>query len=252
VVAQEARPGGLGQTRWRFCHRCRTLAYDRIGGGRSACAAGGAHDFFASNRYVVPQRSPGQVGWRWCAKCQQLVFMGAGRGAGRCAGMPDGSLGHDFSPSRGYAMHPDRDPYEGQRGWNWCKKCNGIVFEAARGRCAVGGNHDLTSGGGYRIPFAPSRSRGQSGWKFCFRCGGLVIPGAEVGTCPAGGQHDISGNGDYVAPDARQDEVKLVTFDATRDDWRVGDSFRDDAAGLTITVELASASQAVVTVRSTA
>ena len=88
VVAQQATPGGLGQTRWRFCHRCRTLTYDRIGGGRSACAAGGVHDFFGSAHYVVPRRTPGQSGWRCCAKCQQLVFMGGGLGRGVALAYP--------------------------------------------------------------------------------------------------------------------------------------------------------------------
>ena len=70
--------------------------------------------------------------------------------------------------------------------------------------------------------------------------------------CAAGDQHDLSRSGVYVTPDARQDELKVVPFDGTRDDWRVGDLFQDNAARLSITVEAASARQAVIVVRSTA
>jgi hypothetical protein len=250
VVARELDHGVAGQTGWRHCFRCGTLAYERLRGGRSACAAGRVHDFLGSQRYVLRRQSPGQAGWRWCAKCQQLVFMGAGGGAGFCAGVPDQSQGHDFSASGGYAMHPDRDPFEGQRGWMWCRKCNGIVFEPLHGPCAAGGLHEV-AGNPYRIPFEPARSAGQSGWKICCRCAGLAFAGSDA-PCPAGGPHDLSTGGNYVLPDAREDELKLVPFDGTRDTWRAGDSFRDDAARLAITVESVSARSAVVVVRSPA
>jgi hypothetical protein len=94
---------------------------------------------------------------------------------------------------------------DSQKGWRWCKKCEGMWFadggEKRPGRCPAGQAHDTDGSGSYILTLNDDNAAGQQGWRWCKKCEGLwFADGGEKrpGQCPAGGGHDTDGSGSYV------------------------------------------------------
>lgn len=142
-----------------------------------------------------------QRGWRWCCKCQGLFF-GGHSSQGSCASRPVGVMAttivpHDPSGSGEYAL-ANSVGAPGQSGWRWCRKCEGLFFAGARGKCASGGAHDGSQSGDYTLVHNDPAAQGQGSWRYCKKCDGLYFAGGGVTHCPAGLAHDGSASGAYT------------------------------------------------------
>jgi hypothetical protein len=155
-----------------------------------------------------------QDNWRWCDKCQGLWFAGHERGSCPGSGLLGG--GHSYDGSGNYSLESQSSFSNGQRGWRWCNKCEGMYFAANlladgspnHGRCPAGEAHNPNGSGLYAIGSAvgpTSDGTPQSRWSFCQKCQGMffsgnVLPGGApaLGSCPAGSGHDPSRSGSYV------------------------------------------------------
>ncbi len=87
-----------GQEGWRWCSKCRDLAYNGAG-VTGPCAAGGTHDHSTSGNYRLGFGAVGfrgQDGWKWCLKCQALAYSGAGAGSCLAGGQHDHSTSFDY------------------------------------------------------------------------------------------------------------------------------------------------------------
>jgi hypothetical protein len=80
--------GVAGESNWRWCKKCQSLAY--AGGSTlGSCSAGGNHDHTGSGDYVLAFNA-GTVpayeenNWRHCRKCHVLSLAG-GAALGACA-----------------------------------------------------------------------------------------------------------------------------------------------------------------------
>jgi hypothetical protein len=208
VVIHELRTlFSVGQRQWRYCSRCRTLAY----GGASSCAAGGTHDVSRSGDYTLFREgsalAQGQPGWRHCSRCQGIVHEPGGP-----APCPAGGS-HILTSSARYVLHTA--PREGtdQPDWQFCNRCRSLVFNRpyrhgpVRMACAAGGVHDFGGSGSYFVSRADRLSptdaaTGQSSWRWCRKCQGLTYGGGGggLGACAAphgGGVHDFTASRDY-------------------------------------------------------
>jgi hypothetical protein len=85
---------------WRFCQKCRSMAYN--GHGPGWCPADGHHDHSVSYNYTMWHSTwlPGweQNGWRWCRNCQGLAYGAAP--TGWCPAWPGAR--HDHTGSLDY------------------------------------------------------------------------------------------------------------------------------------------------------
>jgi Zn finger protein HypA/HybF involved in hydrogenase expression len=108
---------------------------------------------------------------------------------------------HDPSGSINYKL-TIVDGNEGdQRGWRWCKKCQGLFFSLnpTSGYCPTGGGHDYTGSVDYQhIPSGFNLQGTQRGWQWCNKCQGTFFDGNNTsGHCPTGGGHDYAGSIGY-------------------------------------------------------
>ncbi|MCU1265464.1 MAG: hypothetical protein JWM21_1782 [Acidobacteria bacterium] len=146
-------PGTLGQSDWRWCHKCQGLFF---AGGQSvsgSCPAGGSHEKGVSGNYTVVYDSPGTPGqseWRWCHKCQGLFYSGGQSAAGNC---PTGGK-HEKGVSGNYTVANDSPQTQGQPDWRFCNKCQGLFFsggQSSAGSCPGGGQHAKGASGNYTL-----------------------------------------------------------------------------------------------------
>jgi hypothetical protein len=87
---------------------------------------------------------------------------------------------------------------DGQEGWRWCHKCQGMYFGPNPGsHCPAGGAHDQTGSGHYNIVLGGPTSLRQDNWRWCHKCQGMFFGGNPGSHCPAGGAHSSTGSGDY-------------------------------------------------------
>ncbi len=107
----------------------------------------------------------------------------------------------------------------GQKGWRWCKKCQGLhyVHDPAAPTlqpCPAGANHVQDDSAGYMPVVNNPAASGQHGWRWCQKCSSLFYgPGQAASRCAAGGTHDGTTSGDYA----------LVSDDRTapgQKDWK--------------------------------
>jgi hypothetical protein len=145
-----------GQSGWRWCKKCEGLWFADGGDDRKGkCPAGDTHDTTDSGKYVVTQNNDdaaGQQGWRWCKKCEGLWFADGGDDRkGKC---PAGD-NHDSTDSGKYVLTHNNDDAPGQKGWRWCKKCEGLWFadggEDRKGKCPARGEHHQRESGSYTL-----------------------------------------------------------------------------------------------------
>jgi len=152
-----------------------------------------------------------QDNWRWCSHSSGLYF--AGHGPGRCPVQPVIGV-HSWNGSANYGMYDETYYTNGQPGWRWCHRCQGIFFtgNGSNGHCPAGNAlspaHDPSGSGNYAIGIigAPTGRPGtQAGWRWCSKCQGLFyglnrLPDGTpwLGVCPAGGAHSNAGSGNYI------------------------------------------------------
>jgi hypothetical protein len=89
----------------------------------------------------------------------------------------------------------------GQPGWRWCNKCEGLAFwddSRPPGPCPKGDRHDHSDSAYYSLPHDTSFPNGQSGWRWCNKCETLIFNTATPAPCPAGGTHALGSSYDYV------------------------------------------------------
>jgi len=171
-------------------------------------------DTFASNNTVFRQE-----GWRWCHKCQGLFYGGkplSGTQGGACkAGGP-----HEAKGSGNYILTLNSE-VAGQKGWRWCKNCQGLFFGDNPGsRCPIGGEHVKSISGNYVllndiiVAIIDDTTMGaQQGWRWCNKCQGLFFGDNPGSQCPASGSHSQTGSGNYVL-------VQNMTGAPGQEDWR--------------------------------
>jgi hypothetical protein len=140
--------GSWGQSQWRWCLKCQSMAY--AGFGTGPCPAGGTHDQSQSASYSLALNesagAPSQDNWRWCKKCQVLNF--GGNAPGPCAA----SGVHDNSGSGNYALRVGAFGIAWQDKWAWCKKCQTLVYSGnPPAPCAAGGVHDTSASEDYSV-----------------------------------------------------------------------------------------------------
>lgn len=158
------------QSGWKWCHRCQGLFYSRSATQGHCRGDRQPHDGIHSGAYALFFLPPtgelpastarseplfGQPGWKWCRKCEAL-FYGGNPSHGVC---PADSREHDGSRSGQYIIdylgrQADRggEPY--QNGWQWCARCQQLVFgNPVDGACAAAGRH-VPSGFNYVLRIA--------------------------------------------------------------------------------------------------
>jgi hypothetical protein len=89
----------------------------------------------------------------------------------------------------------------GQPGWRWCAKCEGLAFwDGSRnpGPCIAKGHHDHSASSYYSLPHDTSFPNGQSGWHWCNKCETVIFETAMPAPCPAGGSHGLNSSAHYV------------------------------------------------------
>jgi hypothetical protein len=89
----------------------------------------------------------------------------------------------------------------GQPGWRWCAKCEGIAFwdgSRSPGPCIAAGRHDHSGSSYYSLPHDTSFANGQPGWRWCNKCETLIFNTATPAPCPAGGNHALGSSAHYV------------------------------------------------------
>jgi len=128
----------VGQTNWRWCHKCQGMYF---GGSatQGVCPAGGQHDHTGSGNYDLAHdwaAAPGQSNWNWCNKCQGLHFGGS---PGVC---PAGGA-HSTAGSGDYKLVMNAWETPAQTNWLWCNKCQGLHYGGSPGVCPAGGTHIL-------------------------------------------------------------------------------------------------------------
>ncbi|MGW6724701.1 hypothetical protein ACWF9G_02250 [Nocardia sp. NPDC055029] len=148
--------------------------------------------------------------WKRCSRCSGLWYTGNGTRGGCPAGdIFDG--GHHDDGTGDYILKEDPDGGQGQSGWRWCRRCQGLWFETTPGQFAgvcpspdIVSQHVNFGSGHYRLEDEGNRdgAGGQAKWRWCRKCSGLFYDGfspAASGVCPADKQHhDIIGSGSYV------------------------------------------------------
>jgi hypothetical protein len=88
-------------------------------------------------------------------------------------------------------MSHDDEDYEGESGWEWCKRCNCLV-SGEGGVCAAGGAHDGSDSDDYTLAYeAEDEEEAEDGWTWCKKCDCLVS-GSKKLACAAGGRHEHS------------------------------------------------------------
>ena len=144
------------QDGWRWCNKCLGMVFG--GNAPGPCPAGGTHDYRGSGNYAFAHNAPwvpGRRGWRYCRTCTGMVHEDT---VASLVFNPSESCSgggwHDISASGSYTI-----PRNGQSGWHFCAKCQGLAFFGAgvSGPCAAGGSHHHPFGS-YWLAFAPERN----------------------------------------------------------------------------------------------
>ncbi|GAB2678615.1 hypothetical protein [Nocardia goodfellowii] len=152
--------------------------------------------------------------WKLCGRCRGLWFSGNNTRGGCPAGdILDGGH-HDDGSGYDYILKEDPDGGQGQSGWRWCERCQGLWFQGinqvgVRSVCPspqFSGlpDHVPFGSGFYRLEDVTHRDGpgGDDKWRWCRKCSGLFNVGDDAGgagRCPADRQrHDIIGSGRYV------------------------------------------------------
>lgn len=155
---------------WYYCNKCKGLFFGLQPSVLARypffpiCPAGGHHDEpeVGQQTYALQWGDSGQgaqAGWRWCWKCEGLFFT-RNPTQGVC---PVDRGAHDGRASGHYVMlyddtNHDRRFY--QRGWRWCKKCQGLFYalSGSPSKCpappttAAGDQHDGSGSAPYIVP----------------------------------------------------------------------------------------------------
>ena len=159
-------------------------------------------DLYGSNNEVLRQEE-----WRYCSKCHGLFFGGT-PSAGSTGGVCPAGGAHNANASGNYILSTGAN-VQGQMGWKWCSKCQGLYFANNPGsKCPAGGSHINTGSGSYVLAFQSSSNAGQANWRWCNKCQGLFFAGNPGSKCPGGGEHNTTGSGNYslvqMGPGERQ------------------------------------------------
>jgi hypothetical protein len=150
----------MGQSEWRWCHKCQGLFYANGLTNAGACPADGQpHENLNSGNYAPSQApiglpDPNQDDWRWCHKCQGMFFASGRARAGVC---PFDRQAHENSGSADYVLMHDLNDFvatnRGQDQWRWCHKCQGLFYSNAQplaGVCpADNRQHDASQSANY-------------------------------------------------------------------------------------------------------
>ncbi|WP_157878316.1 CAP domain-containing protein [Streptomyces torulosus] len=137
----------MNQYDWRFCVKCRVIAFDGFM-QKGACAAGGVHKGLgynygmAGNEVGVVESAVFQGSWRHCGKCRAL-FYNYYPEKGRC---PADGGGHEAAGWYYGLYHGPWTPTPRNQGnWRYCGKCRALFYDyyPEKGRCpADGGGHE--------------------------------------------------------------------------------------------------------------
>ncbi len=190
------------QSGWRWCRNCSVLWFGASG---SKCpATGRVHSSKGSGNYRLHHTAEDwQRNWRHCDNCAGLFF-GENIAISKCAGNADGPhvVHKDSSYTHNYFLSLNSPDAPGQRGWRWCRKCQGLWMGANAGsKCPGGGGHAKVGSGQYTVIHnAEENGPGEKNWRWCRKCQGLHhggIVGDTGRACPAGGFHATAGSGLY-------------------------------------------------------
>lgn len=162
----------------------------------------GGDKFFSNNTAFR------QEGWRWCHKCQGL-FYGGKPLAGTVGGACKAGGSHEAVGSANYILVLNSTA-PGEKGWRWCKKCQGLFFGAgSASKCpADGGAHVKTGSGNYVLVKDAPGGATQAGWRRCKKCQGLFFGENSGSQCPAGGSHSKAGSGNYSLAEMGPGEIQ--------------------------------------------
>jgi hypothetical protein len=163
--------GAPGESGWKWCKKCYTLAYNAAGQGPGWCAAGDKHDHSESGTYVLPidaEASAAQLRWYHCSKCSAMNYRSANRSPGTCSA--DRGV-HDDEEQQQFLFAHDTTAVPGA-GFRWCNKCECLVLSSgAAAPCAKGDNHVTTAGASYVVRTEPSApNRQDAAWRTCTTC----------------------------------------------------------------------------------
>jgi hypothetical protein len=147
----------MTQSGWRWCQKCQGTFFAGNPSQGVCPADHGSHDASRSAAYALPEGDGDpafaradliQTGWRWCHKCQGLFFAN-NASQGVC---PADNQSHDSSESEAYNFWVGDGTIfvatlpimSGQKGWRWCRKCQGMFFteNPNQGVCPAGQAHD--------------------------------------------------------------------------------------------------------------
>jgi hypothetical protein len=138
-------------------------------------------------------------GFRYCVKCSNLHYA-PNLSRSVC---PKDKKPHDVTGSLSYILFPHASKYQGQNGWKWCRRCQGVGHGTAplSGHCPAGSAHDRSASPDYILwaDSYPAKSfNAQSEWRWCNRCYGLCHQ-SNPGVCPhpESGPHNYAGSGNY-------------------------------------------------------
>ena len=150
-----------------------------------------------------------QESWRWCKKCEGLYFCDNGHRHGICPASPMGTQEpHAEIETTNYILVLADPKAIGQRGWRWCKNCEGLFFAGRKGEygfCSAHspegktGPHEISANSGeYTLVMDDPNHKGQKNWRWCSKCEGLFFAGHDkFGQCPMDGKAHLIGATDY-------------------------------------------------------
>jgi hypothetical protein len=250
---QQGAMDATGQKDWRFCRKCRSLAWFPGGGAgeRSACPAGNPRnadlvawtddrvvtppsvlghevagwDFVLPNDHQGATEATGQPDWRFCGGCQGLFWAPGGDVTATVC--PNGGRHWFHQDSWMFFLpndHQGATAATGQKDWRFCGRCHGL-FWAPNGVvtdtvCPVGGAEHSFHPQSWMF-FLPNRQQGagdttgQPEWRFCARCHGLFWAGTTArGVCPV-----KQGGGIRLHPVMKADGTE---FDPLAGEWPLG------------------------------
>ena len=163
----------MNQIDWRFCHKCQGLFFAGNPSQGVCPADRQPHDASQSGKYMLGfgESTPGhlpegeqlfgssarQGDWRFCHKCQGLFFAGnPSQGVCPAVSIIYNHRPHDASQSGHYAIWSDEGYNNGQKGWRFCHKCQGLFFadNQSQGVCPADHEpHDASQSGEYQLEF---------------------------------------------------------------------------------------------------